>query len=405
MRAHHLNETCRCDGIDRDALRAAVPALDGLCASTPVFLSTADEAAMAEVVAAVEVVVDTPGYQAAVLRDAVSRHAPGTRGAFLGFDFHLTPDGPRLIEVNTNPGGVLVNAALSRAQRACCAELLPRRVTDDVFVDVLLAEWEAQRGHAPLRTVAIVDEAPEQQAMYAEFGLFADRFRAAGLSAVIAPPDALAVRDGALWAGDARVDLVYNRLTDFALRHAPALRAAWLDDLAVVTPNPRAHALYADKRDLVFWSDPDALIALGVPEAAARALARAVPRTVEVTAANADALWADRKRWFFKPFAGFGSRATYRGDKITTARWADVAAGGYVAQALVPPSVRAARVADADVLLKLDVRATAWRGVVVQHFARLYQGQTTNLRTPGGGFAPVVVLADPAEGLDGRERQ
>jgi hypothetical protein len=50
-----------------------------------------------------------------------------------------------------------------------------------------------------------------------------------------------------------RIDLVYNRLTDFALE-APAnaaLREAWLTDAALITPHPRAHALYADKRNLV----------------------------------------------------------------------------------------------------------------------------------------------------------
>jgi hypothetical protein len=28
--------------------------------------------------------------------------------------------------------------------------------------------------------------------------------------------------------------------------------------------------------------------------------------------------------------------------------------------------------------------------------ARLYQGQTTNFRTPGGGFAPVYVVSEAA---------
>jgi hypothetical protein len=32
--------------------------------------------------------------------------------------------------------------------------------------------------------------------------------------------------------------------------------------------------------------------------------------------------------------------------------------------------------------------------------ARLYQGQTTNFRTPGGGFAPVYQAAVFAEGAD-----
>ena len=39
--------------------------------------------------------------------------------------------------------------------------------------------------------------------------------------------------------------------------------------------------------------------------------------------------------------------------------------------------------------LKLDLRNYVYRGEVQLVSARLYQGQTTNFRTPGGGFAAV----------------
>jgi hypothetical protein len=39
------------------------------------------------------------------------------------YDFHLAAAGPKLIEVNTNAGGAILNAPLARAQRACCAEI------------------------------------------------------------------------------------------------------------------------------------------------------------------------------------------------------------------------------------------------------------------------------------------
>jgi hypothetical protein len=39
--------------------------------------------------------------------------------------------------------------------------------------------------------------------------------------------------------------------------------------------------------------------------------------------------------------------------------------------------------------LKADVRNYVYRGAVQLVAARLYQGQTTNFRTPGGGFAVV----------------
>jgi hypothetical protein len=40
--------------------------------------------------------------------------------------------------------------------------------------------------------------------------------------------------------------------------------------------------------------------------------------------------------------------------------------------------------------MKVDVRNYTYAGQVLLSAARLYQGQTTNFRTPGGGFAPVL---------------
>jgi hypothetical protein len=109
---------------------------------------------------------------------------------------------------------------------------------------------------------------------------------------------------------------------------------------------------------------------------------------VLVDAKDADELWSRRKQLFFKPFAGYGSRAAYRGDKLTQRVWSEILAGGYVAQALVAPGERAVD-ASADKPLKFDLRQYVYDGLVQWSAARVYQGQTTNFRTPGGGFAPV----------------
>jgi hypothetical protein len=44
--------------------------------------------------------------------------------------------------------------------------------------------------------------------------------------------------------------------------------------------------------------------------------------------------------------------------------------------------------------LKFDIRAFTYAGQVQLLAARMYSGQTTNFRTPGGGFAPVIVVSD-----------
>ena len=137
------------------------------------------------------------------------------------------------------------------------------------------------------------------------------------------------------------------------------------------------------------------LQAFGLSGEQAETIASCVPRTVPVTADEAESFWATRKQWFFKPQAGFGSRAAYRGDKLTKRVFEEIVQGGYVAQAFAPPPE--VQVIDPltgePVTLKYDLRVYAYKGEIQLLAARLYQGQTTNFRTPGGGFAPVVVRA------------
>jgi hypothetical protein len=47
---------------------------------------------------------------------------------------------------------------------------------------------------------------------------------------------------------------------------------------------------------------------------------------------------------------------------------------------------------DERVQRKLDVRLYTYAGEVLLAVARLYQGQTSNFRTPGGGFAPAFFV-------------
>jgi hypothetical protein len=240
---------------------------------------------------------------------------------------------------------------------------------------------------------AIVDVAPSGQFLYPEFELYAQAFRERGVESVILPPEALTLGADGLRDAEGRIDAVYNRLTDFALAdpaHA-ALRDAYRGHAVALTPHPRAHALFADKRNLATLGDASLLEGWGIDAASVRQLARVIPPTVALTPANRDALWAVRDRHFFKPAHGFGSRGSYRGDKLTRRVWDTLASGPYVAQAIAPP---AARVVQEGVSLKADVRCFASASGILLFAARLYQGQTTNMRTPGGGFA--AVLTTPA---------
>lgn len=409
-----LNRDCFCLTLDQAALGQALDAELGhaglsalvrercpyVFAAQPVFVRAAQLQRIGQVVRAIESVVAMPAYREQVLAaaPAIARgDAGGALGVFFGYDFHVDRSGIGLIEINTNAGGAMLNAVLARAQRSCCPEMdamVPTPAGVDAFeqrlVDMFRREWQLA-GHArPLASIAIVDESPEGQYLYPEFLLFQRLFERHGLRAVIADPAALEWRAGRLWHGDLGIDLVYNRLTDFYLEQpgSAALRQAWLEHGVVLTPHPQAHALHADKRLLALFSDAARLQALGVPEATRRILLENVPRTEVVTAEAGERLWAGRRGLFFKPMAGYGGRAAYRGDKLTRRVWQEILAGDYVAQEIVRPGERMVDPAPAQPM-KFDLRAYSYGGQVQWMAARLYQGQTTNFRTPGGGFAPV----------------
>jgi hypothetical protein len=409
-----LNRECYCLSLDEAALRRALEADLGtrglsqamiethphLFASVPVYVSRRHLEQMVHVVKAVESVVATPVYRRAAVGWApeIANFDPRARGGLLGYDFHLTEAGPQLIEINTNPGGALLNAVLGQAQWTCCpdlaelvmAPLAPDAVEQALF-EVFNAEWQLQREDTALKSVAIVDDSPEQQYLYPEFLLFRQLLKRHNIEALICDPRDLVHQDGRLWYRDQSIDFVYNRLTDFALEF-PAqtvLKAAYLAGEVVVSPHPRAHALYADKRNLTLLCDSAFLRTTGVADDVIDTLLVGIPHTEIVTAENRDALWTRRRNLFFKPAVGYGSKAAYRGDKLTKRVWEEIATATYVAQALVAPSERHIADESGPVALKVDVRNYTYAGEVTLLAARLYQGQTTNFRTPGGGFAPV----------------
>ena len=396
-----LENAIRAEAQEPDLITALMTARPNLFSRGPVFIAKHDLAAMLDVVAAIEAVARDPAYQDAALSwaPAIARQDFGPRGVFMGYDFHLGPEGPKLIEVNTNAGGAFLNAFLASAQSACCREAEdaqqapPRGVFESAVWEMFLAEWRSQGRVGQPRTIAIVDDQPREQYMFPEFLLAQRVFEHHGLKAWIVDPGELRFADGRLHLGREAIDLVYNRLVDFSLSASglDALRDAYLAGAVVLTPNPHNHALLADKRNLILLSDPVASARWAVTPAQRLSLA-AVPATVLITAENADGLWAARKGYFFKPAGGHGGKAVYRGDKITRGVWEDVRQGGYIAQALAAPSERRIKIDGEVKSLKLDVRLYTYKGSALLTAARVYQGQTTNFRTPGGGFAPVFVV-------------
>jgi len=415
--AEALNKDCYCIAVNKEVLHSSLEAHlrdsglpEGLLdrnshifADSPVFLQQDHLQEMERLILAVERVTRNRAYREEVLSTApVPTHRNfGPRGVFFGYDFHLGANGPQLIEINTNAGGVLLNLYLASAQQACCDEVIGFFGGRTKFADVeneLIAmfkeEFKSQRPDKTLHTIAIVDKEPSTQFLYPEFLLFKSLFERHGFEAIIADPKDFTIEERTLRLGEQKIDLVYNRLTDFYLEtpDSECLLEAYQNGIAVFTPSPYIYALYADKRNLPLLSDSNRLKELGVEKEAIDALSNSLPTTVTVTKDNADQLWAHRKKLFFKPATGHGSRGAYRGAKLTRRVWEDIKNADYVAQAMVPPSERQLIINGKKESLKLDIRCVAYNGKIQQLSARLYQGQTTNLRTEGGGLATVFSI-------------
>lgn len=413
--ADELNRSCFCISLDRQSMSAAMLAASGddsffvshiesrphLFSNLPVFLPRADLDSMLATVGAIEDVAKLPDYRKATSAwtSDIACQDKGPRGVFMGYDFHLAGDAPRLIEINTNAGGAFLNAFSAKAQLACCPEVATAMADAQAshfgrdVIAMFETEWRLQGRVGRPGRIAIIDDAPAAQYLYPEFLLAQRLFEADGIAALIADPDELFYDGNSLTCRGHAIDLVYNRLVDFDLSQPQhgALRRAYEDGVAVLTPNPHNHAKLADKRNLILLTDDSQLQKWGALEAARVALAN-IPKAVLVTSDNADDLWSARKSLFFKPVTGHGGKAVYRGDKLTRSTWAEILGAAYIAQDLAPPGERLIKLGDETVARKVDVRLYTYDGRLLVAAARLYQGQTTNFRTEGGGFAPVFFL-------------
>lgn len=288
-----LNRDCFCLSLDPAALVAALdaelgsPSLSQLVRDRCPYLLLLRRARgaasplerMARVVQAIEAVVALPAYREQVLADvpAIARaYTGGSQGVFFGYDFHLDQDRLGLIEINTNAGGAMLNAVLARAQRSCCQAvhaMVPSRGAVTTFeqrlVDMFRREWRLAGHSRPLASIAIVDEAPQQQYLYPEFLLFRQLFERHGLQAIIVDPSELA---RAVTAGSGTANspskwfTTVSQIFIWICLPTPCCDRLGLEQAAVLTPHPTAHALYADKRRLALFSNDGALRALGVAD-------------------------------------------------------------------------------------------------------------------------------------------
>lgn len=310
---------------------------------------------------------------------------PGNYSALMSYDFHVDSNGQlRLIEINTNASMSLMTELLYETQGV-------ENVFSREFRREIIESFENERrlaGSEKSRSVAIVDEKPEEQRLYAEFILYKELFESVGFTVRIADPSELSFREGQLEVTGQAIDMVYNRHTDFYFEtdSCRALREAMMARAACISPHPHEYRLLADKERLMELSEEGALASLA--QVTREVISKALIRTISVRSIPDHAqLWSERKKWFFKPARSFGGKAAYRGSSISHPMFANILAGDYLAQEFVPaPSIKLPSQPDE---FKYDLRFFVYRDRIQLACARLYRGQMTNSQTPGGGIAPI----------------
>jgi len=293
----------------------------------------------------------------------------------MGFDFHLTADGPKLIEINNNAGGLYVGEQRWLPQpQAVFSDTLPQRL-----LSMFSPDW---------KNIVIMDDDVEQQYMYPEMQAYAELLRADGRKVWICSPHDLHVQDDALFIDGQRIDAIYNRHTDFyldehGLRH---IRRAYEQGKVVLNPHPRSYALIGDKSRMVDWWRED-LLESCIDTALVKQIRAVTPETHQFTEMNAEQLWSERKRWVFKPSARHGGKGVVMGKAMSRKRFAALDASETIVQQLVPASVVEVEGRE----MKLDIRLYMHGEGLVAVAGRVWRGQLTNFREPGSGWVSLRI--------------
>ncbi|HPI39612.1 MAG TPA: hypothetical protein PLJ21_02335, partial [Pseudobdellovibrionaceae bacterium] len=134
-------------------------------------------------------------------------------------------------------------------------------------------------------------------------------------------------------------------------------------------------------------SNPDFLNLLSLSEFDKNLLHKSIPKTIPLNPTTQEELWAQRKKFFFKPMNSYGSKSAYSGNGISSIKFQHLALENTLAQEFSPPG----RQMHGDQEFKYDLRFYAYEDQVQLVMGRLYQGQLTNFKTPLGGWACINI--------------
>ena len=300
---------------------------------------------------------------------------PDTPGILMGFDFHLTPNGPKLIEINNNAGGLYIGHGWLPQPKM---DAMPGDI-DSRLLSMFPDAW---------KSIAIVDEAIESQFMYPEMQAYGRLLEADSRRVFLASPEDLELKADGLYIDDVRMDAIYNRHTDFYLESSAMqhIRAAYLTGQVQLNPHPRSYALLGDKSRMSDWWHEGVLEGVASEDEIAQ-IRSIVPETHLMHEYDLDTAWSERKAWVFKPSARHGGKGVLLGTGISRKRFDALDVDETVMQRFIPAS----KIEINSNSFKFDVRLYTQGKRLIALAGRAWQGQVTNFRTEGSGWVPLEV--------------
>ena len=333
-------------------------------------------------------IFDSPSFESENLQKENTSSKPGGKAllsleskkqdsVLMAYDFHLDNETVQLIEVNTNASAFLLVNSLYQFKK-----LNHTKALEDLKSS-FQKEWSrlSRKTTAP-KKVVLIDQEPLKQKMAVEFFMYKDFFQSMGWDMEILDSKQLKADDKQeLYSPkNEKIDFIYNRSTDFYFENHPLLAKAYQESACVILPQPKDYFLLADKARMADWFSKD--------WTELKEIKNNLLKTQLLNSQNKQEFWQNRKKYFFKISQGHGGKMAYRGSSISRKKFEELFQYKSLAQEYSAPS----RIKDSKLQeWKLDLRAYVYKDHIQQLVSRVYQGQLTNFKAPGSGFATVTV--------------
>jgi hypothetical protein len=313
-------------------------------------------------------------------KDQTGLEIPRNHSICMSYDFHLSNDNLKLIEVNTNASFLALGKFFydSQGLKNPCGQDVESKLHSDILQEVSYYSPKKEN-----LKVAIVDENPSRQKLYAEFLCYRELMKSWGWSADIL--DSSQLQPG--------YDFIYNRDTDFYFTSARTRKLKEIFNLqtCAISPQPFEYCKLADKERMLEWMNSEQSFIQDPNQA--QFFKSILLQSTPLTAETQDQIWANRKNLFIKPFRSFGSKQSYKAASISRRLFEElVQQKDLVAQEYAPAGTVSVETDEGAKEFKFDLRVYAYRSEVRSIIGRVYQGQLTNMKSPFGGFAVVQIV-------------